>query len=127
MRDLNRKGLWLGIGWVFVAVIIWLSLTSAPPAFGGGWGGIDKVQHAFAYLVLTGWFVQLYHRWRPRLFYAALFIAMGAALEFLQGLGGIRHFELADMVANTTGVLLGLASALARVDRVIEEIDSRIG
>ncbi|SCZ52548.1 VanZ family protein [Thiohalomonas denitrificans] len=127
MRDLNRKGLWLGIGWLIAAMMAWVSLMSAPPSFGFSLSGSDKVQHALAYMVLTGWFVQLYRSWPPRLLYAALFTAMGIGLEFLQGLGGIRHFEVADMLANTTGVLLGLALALTRFNNVIELIDDRIG
>ncbi len=127
MHDFNRKGLWIGIGWLIAATIFWLSLTPASPTIGNGWAGADKVQHGLAYFVLTGWFVQLYRSWPPRLFYAALFIAMGVGLEFLQGLGGSRHFEVADMLANATGVLLGLALALTRADGLIAEFDSRIG
>jgi glycopeptide antibiotics resistance protein len=33
---------------------------------------------------------------------------MGVSLEFLQGMGGHRHFEYADMIANAVGVFLGL-------------------
>ena len=36
---------------------------------------------------------------------------MGIALEFVQGWLGYRSFEVADMVANTIGVLLGLVIA----------------
>ena len=41
-----------------------------------------------------------------------VFIAMGIALEFVQGSLGYRSFEVADMLVNATGVLLswGLAS-----------------
>ena len=127
MHDFNRKGLWLGVGWLIAASIVWLSLTSAPPAVGGSWDGADKVQHAFAYLVLTGWFALIYRAWAPRLFHAVLFAIMGIGLEFLQGMGGVRHFEVADMIANTTGVMLGLSLAMTRVHGVIQELDSRIG
>jgi VanZ family protein len=38
---------------------------------------------------------------------------MGVGLEFIQGWLGYRSYEVLDMVANTIGVLLGLAAALA--------------
>jgi glycopeptide antibiotics resistance protein len=53
------------------------------------------------------WFAQLDARRRTRLGYAVGFIALGIALEFAQGLTDYRVFEVADMIANATGVLLG--------------------
>jgi VanZ family protein len=87
-----------------VAAIVWASLTPAPPSAGN-----DKVAHFVAYGVLMFWFAQLYARRIP---YAAGFIAMGTALEFLQGWLGYRSFELYDMIANAGGVLLGWGGAL---------------
>jgi glycopeptide antibiotics resistance protein len=58
------------------------------------------------------WFCVLYRPLRVRAFYAAGFIAMGIALEFVQGWLGYRSFEVADMVANTAGVGLGWSVAL---------------
>jgi VanZ family protein len=57
------------------------------------------------------WFCVLYRSLRVRAFYAAGFIAMGIALEFVQGWLGYRSFEVADMAANTVGVALGLGIA----------------
>jgi glycopeptide antibiotics resistance protein len=58
--------------------------------------------------MLMYWFAQLYAK---RLFYALGFIAMGVALEFIQGMTPYRTFEYFDMVANAAGVLLGWALA----------------
>jgi glycopeptide antibiotics resistance protein len=44
---------------------------------------------------------------------------MGIALEFVQGALGYRSFEVADMFANTFGVLIGWAIALLAVKRPI--------
>jgi hypothetical protein len=52
------------------------------------------------------WFALLYPGTRTRMLYAAGFVAMGIAIELLQPYTG-RHFEPADMLANTLGVLLG--------------------
>ena len=57
------------------------------------------------------WFALLYRSTSARVLYAAGFVAMGVAIEFLQPLTG-RHFEPADMLANTIGVLLGWGVAL---------------
>lgn len=55
------------------------------------------------------WFAQLYP---ARRLYAAGFIALGVALEFVQGWLGYRAYEHHDMLANTLGVLLGWGAAL---------------
>jgi VanZ family protein len=94
-----------------VGVILWLSLTPRPPHV--DFESSDKVEHFLAYGGLMFWFCQLYPRPRTRLAYAAGFIAMGIAIEFLQRATGYRSFEVMDMVADAIGVLLGWAAALA--------------
>jgi glycopeptide antibiotics resistance protein len=58
------------------------------------------------------WFCVLYRSLRLRALYAAGFIAMGIALEFVQGWLGYRSFEVLDMGANAAGALAawGIAS-----------------
>jgi VanZ family protein len=58
------------------------------------------------------WFCVLYRPLRIRAFYAAAFITMGIALEFVQGSLGYRSLEAADMVANTAGVAIGWGAAV---------------
>jgi len=94
------------LGWGWVGLIVWLSLTPSPPRVDFTAG--DKIGHLLAYGVLMFWFAQLY---LTRIAYAAGFIAMGIALEFTQGWLGYRSFELLDMAANTLGVLAGWAAA----------------
>lgn len=92
-------------GWLIAAAIVFLSLTPQPPDLDVPHG--DKLGHFAAYSLLTFWFCWLYPAWNTRLAYAAGWIAMGVALEFAQGATGYRSFELADMAANSLGVLLG--------------------
>lgn len=106
-HELKYFRLWLAMGWLIVAAVIFLSLISkvpinVPVQFS------DKVGHIIAYAVLMGWFVQLFRNRRVLLLHAVLLVGLGIGLEFLQGYTG-RHFEYADMVANTIGVLLGLS------------------
>jgi VanZ family protein len=101
---------WLAVGWAMVAAIVWLSLTPSPPKV--DFEQSDKVGHFLAYGGVMFWFAQLYVERKARLGYAAGFVAMGVALEFIQGWTGYRDFELYDMLADGVGVALGWAAAL---------------
>ena len=100
----------LGLGWGWAAAIVWLSLTPSPPQVNVAYG--DKLGHFGAYGLLMFWFALLYPGWATRARYMTGFIAMGVGLEFLQGHLGYRILDIADMVANTIGVLLGAAAVL---------------
>lgn len=93
-----------------VAAVLWLSLTPSPPQLELNQG--DKLGHFAAYGSLMFWFCQLYGRRATRIAFGAGFVAMGVALEFIQGATGYRSFELLDIGANTLGVLLGWTLAL---------------
>ncbi|TAK82926.1 MAG: VanZ family protein [Betaproteobacteria bacterium] len=102
---------YIAVGWLLVAAIAWLSLTPSPPTIDVEQS--DKAGHLFAYGLVMFWFAQLYAARAPRIAYAALFIAMGVGLEFMQRWLGYRTFEVFDMFADSAGVLLGWALALA--------------
>jgi len=104
------RRLLLAGGWLYAAVIAFLSLTPRPPHLDISQG--DKLGHFAAYALLMFWFCWLYRPRNTRLAYGAGWIAMGVALEFAQGATGYRSFELADMAANGLGVLAGAAAAL---------------
>ena len=108
---MSLRHLHLAIGWTLIGIILWLSLTPQPPQV--DFEQSDKVGHFLAYGGLMFWFCQLYPRTRTRAAYAAGFIALGIAIEFLQRATGYRSFEVMDMVADAIGVLLGWAAALA--------------
>lgn len=98
-------------GWLYAAALVWLSLTPSPPEPGFEYG--DKLEHFLAYGVLMFYFCWLYRGRNTRLAYGAGWIAMGIALEFAQATTTYRAFELADMTANTLGVLAGALAALS--------------
>ena len=95
---------------MIAAIIVWLSLTPAPPQIDLEQG--DKLGHFAAYGTLMLWFCQLYARRGTRIAYALLWVGMGIVLEFIQGELGYRTYEVYDMYANTLGVLIGWAAAL---------------
>ena len=106
----------MAAGWAWAALIVWLSLTPAPPKI--DFQESDKVGHFVAYGLLMGWFCFLYLQTRTRILYALGFTALGIGLEAIQGLLGYRTYEVFDMYANTLGVLLGWAAALLFLPRM---------
>ncbi len=115
------RPLWLAIGWGLVALVIYLSLTPQPVELHVSHG--DKYTHLLAYFVLMGWFQQLYPGRFSRLLLLGMFIGMGVGLEYLQGMSGVRFFDVADMAANALGALsawllgwFGFASLLSRLE-----------
>ena len=114
---------WIAIGLGFVVLVIYLSLTPDPPDLGAPEG--MKIGHVLAYGWLMLWFAQIFRSISTRLWLAAIFIALGIALEYMQGLTDYRGFEYSDMLINAAGVVLGLLlgqSALQNGLAVIETV-----
>ncbi len=107
---MTRKTWWMAGGWLLVAVVVYLSLSPQPPEV-LPFSASDKFKHCLAYGSLSLWFCQIYVRVRQRAAVVAVLIAVGIMLEFVQGWSGYRTFEIADMVANGIGAVLGLILA----------------
>jgi VanZ family protein len=103
------RRVYVAFGWGLVAATVWLSLTPAPPKVDIDQG--DKLGHLVAYGGVMYWFCLLYTRMKTRAAYALGFIALGIAIEFVQGWSGYRSFEVADMVADALGVFAGWSLA----------------
>ena len=113
---------WLMLGWLWVAVIFFLSLVPSPPQ-PVNFPGADKIGHALAYCLLMLWFCQIYLRRVSRIRLAVVLMIMGIAIEYLQRATGYRTFDYVDMLANAVGVMAGwvLASAgMINVHNIIE-------
>lgn len=121
---LRFRSLWLFIGWILVTLVIYGSLTTKPVQLDISY--FDKYSHLLSYFVLMGWFIQLNTKFIQHLFWALLFVALGIVLEYLQALGGVRYFEWADMLANSTGVLLALVLAKTRFASSLHWLEHRI-
>lgn len=83
----------------------------------------DKVLHTLVYACLMGWFAQIYRHDLTRLILFVSLVCLGIAMEFIQGMMPHRQFELLDMVANTSGVILAWALAYTRVGNVLERVE----
>jgi VanZ family protein len=108
MRPLRFKSLYLALGIAYIGAVCWFTLTSHPPQ-GPDFPNADKWEHLAAYGLMMTWFGQLVQTPRLRIRLALAFVGLGVLLELLQGLGGVRHMELADAAANALGVWMGHA------------------
>lgn len=70
------------------------------------------------------WFAQVYRHDLTRLLLAIGLIIMGIVIEFAQGTTTYRQFDLLDMVANTSGVVLAWALAYTRVGNFLLLVES---
>ena len=104
-NELKYLRFWRITGWTVVATAWYVALDPSPVDLSGIEFG-DKFVHTAAYLGMMLWLSQCYAR-RRRFSLAIFFVAMGIAIEFLQGWSGYRTFEVADMFANTGGILIG--------------------
>ncbi len=107
------RTLWKAGGWLVIAAIIFLSLTSHPIEIDIPHG--DKLNHMLAYSTLMAWWSQLQVSSLYRLRLALNFVALGIAMELAQSLTPHRQPDVYDALANNCGILLGWLAAPPRV------------
>ncbi len=123
LKPFRRPGLWAGLWMLAIAAVVVGSLVpgkdlpTVPVS--------DKFEHFAAYALLAAGAVQLFTRRTSWAFVCLLLVLMGIGLEILQAKMALgRMLDRNDALANTIGVLLGLATsftpwrdALLRFDR----------
>jgi VanZ family protein len=114
---MRLRSAWLGLGWLGVAGVVVLSLIPAPPV---GVEHGDKLGHATTYALLMWWFAQAWLRRDARARTAAGLLALGIALEFIQGWTGYRSYSIADMTADGLGIALGWLLAPPRTPNLLQ-------
>ena len=117
-------GYWKAAGWMLVLVIITVSLMPAPPDLGVDQG--DKIGHFAAYGLTTLWFAQIYTARPERIRLVIGMVALGIALEYAQRATGYRSFEIADMLADATGVAIGWLAAPPRLPNLLSWMEKRL-
>ena len=116
---------WYCIAVFLLVFIIGVSLWPRPPEIFFALAFSDKILHFLAYFVLMGWYIQLAYQTKVRVLLAISFCALGLALEFLQGWGGVRFFDWMDALANSTGVLVALLLGYTRFQRLLSSVEAR--
>jgi VanZ family protein len=108
-----------------VAGVVVLSLTPVPD-LGELPAHSDKFEHFLAYGLLAAGAVQLYPRWRSLVVVGLALVFMGIGLEYAQGaLTKTRMMDRADALANTIGVIAGLAVQLTPWRDALLRLDPR--
>ncbi len=102
--DLRLRKIWLSIGYALLSMTAVLSLIPGPDIGGG-----DKLVHFVTYALLSGWFSLIVKN--TRTLWAVLFglIAFGFLMEYLQGFTSYRRQDIDDAIANSVGVMVGMA------------------
>lgn len=100
--------LWLGLGWLGLAIILWGTLTPEPPQLPQfGIPQFDKLEHFTAFLMLTSWFMAAFPGRKAALTIIVLCVLLGGAIELVQGWSGFRDAEWGDWAADCVGVAAG--------------------
>jgi VanZ family protein len=125
MLALRFPRFWLVLGWLLVFLALFVCLVPpGTPGMSGLFAINDKVAHAVGYMALTLWFAGMYPRSRYPLIGIALF-AMGVMVEFLQGWMSVgRNRDALDVLANTTGIAIGLGLALSVLNGWTQRVET---
>jgi len=125
MKPLRRPGLWLGL-WllalVVVCVICLVPLDGLPPLPENS----DKVEHLLTYFALAAGAVQLFGGRRALLVAALGLMLLGIGIEFAQGMTAYRSADPMDALANSIGVMLGMATRLTPWRDLLLRIEKRL-
>jgi hypothetical protein len=123
MRELKYLKIWLIVGWALVGLVIFVSVTPRAPEM-LDLDGADKLLHVFAYGIMMLWFGFIYLPSRMYQNLGIILIAIGIALELIQGIIAHRSLSFLDMVANTVGVLLGWLLAKTRLSSTLNHVEN---
>lgn len=125
LKPFRRPLLWSMLWCIAVATVVVLSLTPVPN-LGEMPEHSDKLKHFLAYGLLAAGAVQLYPRWRSLVVVGLALVFMGIGLEYAQGaLTTTRMMDRADALANTLGVIAGLAIQLTPLRDALLRFDTR--
>lgn len=122
LQKLHFRHIWLTLGAGLLLLVVVGALVPVPKI------EIqinDKLIHVSLYFMLMAWFAQVIVL-RYHLHLALAFAILGFILEVAQQSIGYRSFEWFDVLANTTGVLLGWAAMRTVLGKTVSLIDERL-
>ena len=125
LKPFRRPWLWAALWSVAVAAVVVASVVPAA-SLPEVPQGSDKLEHFLAYALLSAGAVQLFARRLSLLSACTTLALMGFALEYMQGQMGLgRAMDARDALANTLGVLAGLATQFTPLRDALLRFDTR--
>lgn len=125
LPELRYRRLWFGVGVLIalaVAVVCLMPGRKLPDVRVS-----DKMEHLLAFAMLAFWFGSILVR-RDFFWLAVALIAFGGLIELAQGAMRFgREADIKDLLADSIGVVLGLALALTPLGRWARWLESRLG
>lgn len=123
VKPLRHRNAWLALWLCGVTVLVIVCLMPSPDL--PDLHVSDKLEHALAFALLAASAVQLFER-RALFAVGAGLLALGVGIEFAQALfTTTRAMEAADVVADTVGIVAGLAVALTPLRDALLRIAGR--
>ncbi|MCP4494908.1 MAG: VanZ family protein [Gammaproteobacteria bacterium] len=120
--ELRFQVLWYGIGFSMLVMVTVLSLMPVS----GDVGVNDKLIHLLVYACLSGWFSLIVRHRRSLIGVFIGLVVFGLLIEFLQGLTEYRSAELADAIANSIGVFIGMGIYFTPLYRLMRKFDAML-
>lgn len=121
------RNLWFWIGsWAIAVLVVVVVCLIPPPPMPSMPENSDKLEHFAAYFLLAASAVQLFRRGWLLCFVGVALVAMGVCIEFAQGaLTTTRSADPLDALANTVGVVSGLATVFTPLRDVLLRLQPR--
>ena len=124
-KPLRNLRFWIGL-WAFAVLVVIVACLIPPPPMPSLPENGDKLEHFAAYFLLASSAVQLFRRGRMLLLVGVALVAMGVCIEFAQGaLTATRSADPFDALANTVGVVVGLATAFTPLRDLLLRLQPR--
>lgn len=127
LRPRRWPRVWLALWIAMIALVLVGSLMPAQRLPAPAFAGVDKLQHLVGYTALAAYAVLLFARLRLQAVAIAGLVTLGVGIEFAQeAFTASRRADVADVVANTLGVLLGWSVQRTRLRDGLVRIDAWI-
>jgi VanZ family protein len=122
--ELRYPKVWIAMGWIAIALTVYVCLLPGKELPQTGLN--DKIEHITAYTVLSLWFAGVYPRARYWAIAMGLF-CLGVSIEGGQfAMHAGREADVRDVIANSTGILLGLALAWLGLGQWTRRVESLV-
>lgn len=124
LKPLRHPLSWCALWCAAIALVVFFSLRPPPPM--PDFAGSDKVSHFLAYFVLASCAVQLFRNWASLLGAGLGLVLLGIGIEYAQdAFTDNRMIDARDALANTLGVVAGLATRLTPWHDLLLRLDGR--